>query len=145
MSNWNMNKVGTAVAGVFRDFVGLPAQVLAAQGHGNLFQSVDDRHATQFAKMIQTYPWEALTRAHYDKVVWRKKIVMRKAQVLELIQDNQLLVPGKVQGFTIQWKYSAVPTEREWNMRNDMALVHCDYRISPCIPHGGRAVVLSWS
>ena len=100
-----------------------------------------DRQKTQLAYKVRCYPWDELSRAGKDLVVWRKFRYQKKLRLLDAVNEDKTLYYYQGSEFTIVWAFNNVPTEIEWDGKTDDYLIAVDLRISPAVPEGKIALL----
>lgn len=100
-----------------------------------LFQALKspDRTKTQLAYMAQYYPWRELNKAAEGLIVWRRRLMMRKRDLLAAMNPDldtfYLTSTHKATPFKIVWEYNNIPTELEWGRKTPEFILKVDLRI----------------
>ncbi len=102
-----------------------------------------DRQATQLAYCVKYWPYEDLSIAGRDLLVWQRKLYLRKSDILECLDTDKTTMHKHGRDYQIVWAYNNMPTETEWNKRGDDALITCEFRSSPAIK-GWAVAILSF-
>jgi hypothetical protein len=108
------------------------------------------RQDTQLAYRVRCFPWDVLSPAAKQLIVWRQGFYLRKMQLEALIlqpqQDDPCQVPEFLHSekhgiFRIEWAYGSIPTQEEWDGKGDRFHIHVDLRISPACANSRIALL----
>jgi len=105
-----------------------------------------DRTKTQLSYAAQ-FLLHDLPEAARQLIVWRRKIMLRKGQLTQLLTEGKeslryQLKPGTMPNiYKINWEYNAIPTEQEWERKSNGYIITVDLRI---VKDVGPVAVLSF-
>ena len=108
--------------------------------NNSLYTQAVDRTATQLAYSVNYYPWAALVPAAKSLVSWRRYFCIRKADFLQLLNEEKTKLLFNKREYQIVWEFNNIPTETEWNKKTPSYLLSVDLRFSPAIK--GMAVAI---
>lgn len=100
----------------------------------SLFSKAVNRQYTQLAYKVRCYPWHDLPQAGKDLTRWHRKLILRKSEVLTMLDESMEHFIHEGRMYRIVWAYNNVPTEQEWNKKSDSWLVTIELRSSAAIP-----------
>lgn len=109
----------------------------------NLFKilSKPDRQQTQLAYRVKYFPFSTLSSAAKELIVWGKTIYMRKADILDRLDENKITLTYNCKSYVIVWAYNNIPTQIEWEGKSDKFLIRVELRASPAIPEFAIAIL----
>lgn len=105
--------------------------------------SKPDRQQTQLAYMLRYWPYAELPRAGRELLRKQVKRYLHKQTVLAGVSPDGLSLSWHGRDYRIVWAYNNVPTETEWNNRDALSFIACEFRTSPAI-EGFAVVILSF-
>jgi hypothetical protein len=111
----------------------------------HLYKTIYDRTQTQLAYKVRHFPWRELTDEAIQLIAFRHLELKSRAWIDSLLWNDteRCTLWFRKQNWDIYWLYNNVPTEMEWNKLEPDQPMLIDFRISPAIPNGGRAAILS--
>lgn len=130
-------------------------QNTATQTANTLFLSLDtpDRSKTQIAYAANYFPARELTDAAARLVVWSRKVMLYKAQILNLVNEDMTFISYTPKGkerienkvgkqeWAIHWAFNAIPTQIEWERKSAGFIIECNFRV---IADGTKIVLLNF-
>jgi len=111
-----------------------------------LYTKYYDRTKTQLSYAAQ-FLIHGLPEAARQLIVWRRKIMLRKGQLMQLLTEGKeslryQLKPNVMPNvYKINWEYNAIPTEQEWERKSNGYIITVDLRV---VKDVGPIAVLSF-
>jgi len=107
------------------------------------FLTKPDRSQTQLAYMIRYWPYADLSRAGRELLHGQQKRYLPKQRIVDNTTYDGQIMRWNGRDYHIVWAYNNMPTEIEWNKRDDDTFIACEFRTSPAI-EGFAVVILSF-
>lgn len=108
-----------------------------------LFRDVDNRQHSTLSYETTFFPSHLMKEKH--RIAWKRTRLYSKEELMSACNDNltELSLEDSPASFPIYWMFNAIPTRTEWDKLNSSTIFRVDFRISPLIPRGGRAAIVS--
>jgi hypothetical protein len=103
-------------------------------GNKMLFNKVTDRTRTQLAYKLNYYPAEHLPdKTKVDWLVSNRVRYFKKKDLLLLCDEDLTTITTKLGSpisYKINWAFSNIPTEQEWDKKSDGYIIRCEFRMT---------------
>lgn len=100
-----------------------------------------DRQQTQLAYRVKFFPYNQLSDAAKELIVWGKTVYMRKSNIEDRLDETKTKLTYDCKDYVIVWAYNNIPTEIEWEGKTDNFNIRVELRASPAIPEFAVAIL----